>query len=324
MQKNATQSVSWLNVMDEYVLQRVLPSECSKVKILHGNPASGKSNLLRELMKQASQMNYINVYMDLHHNEYKLTDLAALYRTIAATISENAIVSNLQSKIYETFGYQADDLKQYDGNMLRLFVEKELEIFPSAQKRLRSQINAMVKELDISFSHQIFMSRLLEDLASGNTQNCALLFSWLRGEKLSRAEKVQLNLFETMKKANARIWLYSLNEILTFAGFSGILLIWDHFEAVYNHEKSSIRYTKAARNDVYELLRQIIDDIDVLPHFLLLLASDNDFLQNEKFGAQSYHALWMRIVPTTKHRQIVNPYADIMPISQVKTGEMHG
>ncbi len=115
-----------------------------------------------------------------------------------------------------------------------------------------------------------------------------------------------------------------MNEVLTFAGFSGVILIWDHFEAVYNEEKSSIRYTKAARNDVYELLRQIIDDMDVLSRFLLLIASDEEFLLNEKFGAQSYHALWMRIVPTAKHRQKVNPYADITHISQAETGEMHG
>ena len=307
---------SWQQVMQDYVLKEVLPLGCSKVKILYGNAGEPRNSQLNQVQHAAKQQNYYCVYLDISRCTNKLTDLVSLYHHIIQDIPVQTLCQNLQARLYAAFGYSAADLEPYQGDLLMLLVEKEHNLVTNAQKLLRQQINSLVRDLDISFSHRIFLSRLMDELAGGRIKQRESLFAWLKGEKLPQQEKTELNLFETIKKANARIWLYSLNEILCFAGLQGTVLIWDNFEAIYSEGKSPVHWTKSSRDDLYELLRQIIDDMDVLSRFLLLICTDAAFLKDEKRGAQSYHALWMRIVPGVKHSFRHNPYADLVAVPE--------
>ena len=49
------------------------------------------------------------------------------------------------------------------------------------------------------------------------------------------------------------------------------------------------------REDTYESIRQLIDDIDSMKHIMFVYAFDRELLDNENAGIKSYQALWMRI-----------------------------
>ena len=57
----------------------------------------------------------------------------------------------------------------------------------------------------------------------------------------------------------------------------------------------TIRYTKLKREDAYECIRELIDEIDTLQHIMFMFAFDRRLIDDEIAGLKSYQALWMRI-----------------------------
>lgn len=49
------------------------------------------------------------------------------------------------------------------------------------------------------------------------------------------------------------------------------------------------------REDTYESIRQLIDDIDSMKNIMFVYAFDRELIDNENAGLKSYQALWMRI-----------------------------
>jgi hypothetical protein len=57
----------------------------------------------------------------------------------------------------------------------------------------------------------------------------------------------------------------------------------------------AVHYTKMKREDTYESIRQLIDDIDSMKNLMFVYAFDRELIDNENMGLKSYQALWMRI-----------------------------
>ena len=78
---------------------------------------------------------------------------------------------------------------------------------------------------------------------------------------------------------------------------------------------SAMRYTKLRRNDAYESIRQLIDDIDNMQHIMFLFGADRSLMDDENVGMKTYQALWLRI-----QKEIVsarfNRFADILDLDR--------
>jgi archaellum biogenesis ATPase FlaH len=77
-----------------------------------------------------------------------------------------------------------------------------------------------------------------------------------------------------------------------------------------------IRYTKMRREDAYESIRELIDGIDALGHFMIVFAMNSSLLEDEAKGLKSYQALWMRIQNEISSDK-VNRFADIINLNKV-------
>jgi len=140
----------------------------------------------------------------------------------------------------------------------------------------------------------------------------AIARDWIRGEKIASPYKRSSMLHETLAKHNARSWLYSLVEILKFMGYKGVIILLDQFEAILPKSEAVVHYTPMRRNDVYELIRQLIDDMDFFPNTLIVISGSREIFEDEKHGLASYHALWMRIQPGFEQLQNLNVYSDLI------------
>ncbi len=129
-------------------------------------------------------------------------------------------------------------------------------------------------------------------------QNKDMLLGWLEGDrsvKLTSLRSLGLSPAR-ITKVNARHMLRSLAQVVHMAGYAGLLVSVDDMEILVS--KSSldpIHYTKLKREDTYESIRQLIDDIDSLKNIMFLFAFDRELLDNDNAGIKSYQALWMRI-----------------------------
>lgn len=90
--------------------------------------------------------------------------------------------------------------------------------------------------------------------------------------------------------------LRSLAEIIRMGGSSGLFIAIDNLEILISRSSlEPIHYTKMKREDTYESIRQLIDDIDSMKNIMFVYAFDRELIDNENTGLKSYQALWMRI-----------------------------
>ena len=76
-----------------------------------------------------------------------------------------------------------------------------------------------------------------------------------------------------------------------------------------------MRYTKTRRDDTYESIRELIDDIDSLRNVMFLLCFDRELMDQESIGMKSYQALWLRIQNEVMSTRF-NAFADIVDMDR--------
>ncbi|MCB5262592.1 MAG: ATP-binding protein [Candidatus Cloacimonetes bacterium] len=307
----------WLDLMQDYCLDQVIAQGGSKVKILHGSPATGKSHFLHFLKAQASASGYFVLYLNLMELPFFLSDPVQLYKAVAEQFGTAALAHTLSRQILSELGHSFQDFESYAGNLTEFICEQENAIPHDAKRLIRIAINNVVNRIGVDFSFRKFLHIFSEAVVEKDALTQDLASTWLRGEKIVHSSKVQSSLYEILNKSNARIWLYSLTELILLSGYKGVVILLDQIEAILPRSGSQMRYTPMRRNDVYELLRQLIDDLDFFHHTLFLIAGDDEILDSERYGLQSYHALWMRIQPGFYQHESLNPYADLIDANEI-------
>ena len=129
-------------------------------------------------------------------------------------------------------------------------------------------------------------------------QNRDLLLAWLEGDRTIKLSQLRaLDFYPSrITRYNARHMLRSLAEIIRMGGSSGLFIAIDNLEILISRSSlEPIHYTKMKREDTYESIRQLIDDIDSMKNIMFVYAFDRELIDNENTGLKSYQALWMRI-----------------------------
>ena len=135
--------------------------------------------------------------------------------------------------------------------------------------------------------------------AKGNITNLSDFYS----ATISGDKTVKLSLLRALglspariTKYNSRHMLRSLAEVIRMGGYSGLLVLIDDLEILQSRTgMDGIHYTKLRREDTYESIRQLIDEIDSLRGIMFVFAFDRVLMDNDNAGLPSYQALWMRI-----------------------------
>ena len=79
--------------------------------------------------------------------------------------------------------------------------------------------------------------------------------------------------------------------------------------------EQAVRYTPAAVMDLYEVLREIIDDIEHLPGLFVLGVADQSLLAGDRRRTlDTYKALEMRIWPDVRPGDRQNPLAPLVAV----------
>lgn len=100
------------------------------------------------------------------------------------------------------------------------------------------------------------------------------------------------------------------------AGYRGLIVCIDDLEMVMNRAAgSAMRYTKLRRNDAFESIRQLIDDIDNMRYIMFLFGFERSLMDNENTGFKTYQALWMRIQNEVVSTRF-NRFADIIDLDR--------
>ncbi len=309
----------WLDHFCEHYLDNYIRQGGSKVKVLVGGEGSGKTHLLRCVAAEAMARSYTVVFLDLREVTWRLSNIVEFYKAVAAGVDREKLIRGLCKRVAGELGYTPEE---YDGSgsIFNLLVEREGLPPNIAAKELRKAAVRAFSHSDLSLpfstlAYTLVSARMGQEPRPTLEDAC---WKWLLGEKLEPAEKRSSRLYERLIKANARVWLYGLIRLLRLSGESGVVVIIDNMEVMLERSPETGRflYPPTAAKDTHELIRQLIDDVEILEHFLLLLSGRRELLTHEHRGFRSYEALWMRLRSGLAPAPQFNPWADVVDVDR--------
>lgn len=104
-------------------------------------------------------------------------------------------------------------------------------------------------------------------------------------------------------------------------GYSGLFIAIDDLEILTSRSSlEPVHYTKMKREDTYESIRQLIDDIDSMKNIFFVYAFDRELADNENAGLKSYQALWMRIQNEVTGERF-NRFSDMVDLDRMAMQE---
>jgi hypothetical protein len=162
------------------------------------------------------------------------------------------------------------------------------------------------------------LSLCLSRLEPDETGTLPPVRQWLVGEKVGLSLLRQCEIAARIGRTNARSMLISLCHWLRKAGAQGLLLSLDLRPALHGGgtPDQPVRYTPAAVMDLYEVLRELIDDIEHLPGLFVLALADLSLVSGDrKRTIDNYKALEMRIWPDVRPGDRQNPLAPLVTVS---------
>jgi hypothetical protein len=173
---------------------------------------------------------------------------------------------------------------------------------------------------DLARDFRLAMTQLcLRENTRDGAYDAQPLLDWLTGENKLISNVRPFQIFTRIDRTSARHFIESTLHWVRDAGHAGTVILLDNSRIMTprNPHDGLRYYTKATVMDHYELLRQFIDGVDRLAGTLLLVVTDEEFLDlDSKRGFGIYPALQTRVMDDVRDRNLVNPVATLARLAQ--------
>lgn len=306
----------WLELVDKEYLRDFIVNGGAAVKFLVADDANIGATT-EGLASQAAKQGLI--FTDINSATAKLHMIQDVFFAISRKIAWEADAQRFVEELFQRQGYQwpspgepvalgeIAESHKVDATILRR------EFYRWLTTHLMNDMS-MAQDFRIAVM-QLCLNRLAP--AADETGGTAPILEWLRGELRVLSPLKSANIFSKITRHNARAMLRSLCRWLALAGHKGLLLVIDirQLTRTASAVTDGIRYTSAAVMDAYEVLRQLVDDVDLFERFFIAVFADHAFIADDpKRSASTYTALKLRIWDDVRARAQDNPLAPMVVI----------
>lgn len=283
---------------EEKYLQEYIKNGGSKIKFITGRKGSGKSHFLRLMTDLAQKENYKTVRFSAKN--IWMHDFKEIYIEIFRQCDIIECLEKISHYLIQEMGFDYHDIP--DGMRFIDYLSENDMGDALTRREIRTQLKKIFLENPMLDNNFALACSMLTGCILGypvlEEQNRNLLLAWLEGDRTIKLSQLRALEFypSRITKYNARHMLRSLTEVIHLGGYSGLFIAIDDLEILISRSSlEAVHYTKMKREDTYESIRQLIDDIDSMKNILFLYGFDRELLDNENAGLKSYQALWMRI-----------------------------
>lgn len=187
---------------------------------------------------------------------------------------------------------------------------------------LRPRIaNEVFKNPRMARAFRVAMTHLCNAEAQGTVPGpypAQPLLDWLTGADTRVGNVRPFQIHTPINRTTARYFLESALYWVRRVGYAGTVVVLDNTRlALAKNPKDGKRfYTRAMTMDHYELLRELIDDMDRLTGMLLVVSTDREFVNPAApRGWNIYPALQTRVMDEVRDREEINPSAALVRLS---------
>jgi len=307
----------------ERYLQEYISMGGGKIKFVTGRSGSGKTHFLELLGAEARDCGYKTAAFSA--KKIWLHDFGGIYFQILDAVDLTDCLEKCGRKIIAELGFDPAEIPP--GMTFADYLAGNDLLDPITKREIRRLLSSVFLQNPVMDNNFALACSLLTGGILGypvlEEQSRLLLLGWLAGSREAKLPQVRkLGLSPSrVTKYNARHMLRSLAEVIRTAGYAGLVVTVDHLEMLVSSDSlEEIRYTKNRREDAYESIRQLIDDIDTLGGILFVFAFDRRLLEDDRAGIKSYQALWMRIQNEVSSERF-NRFADILDLDRLAQQE---
>lgn len=312
-------SPGWSEFLRREYLADFIAQGGAKLKMLIGTPGTGKSHLLSRSASLARDEGYL--VAELEGFGTRLFPIDRLYGAIVRAVGMDSLIDRYALKALADLGLSAEQLTGR-GPYLDRAVQSGLGLEMTLRRSFHERVDGLLRErsLDPTFAGAVAQAvghRLGVFHLSDVEQDA--LRRWFLAEKVKLSELKSLQLYERPDRYTSRDYLRSLAAFGRLAGATGLVVCIDNMETIAHRSPATgrQRYTRAQRDEAFETVRQLIDDVDRSVATLFLFAARREFLEDEKAGISSYEALRLRLLQEVRAERF-NPYADIVDLDYAR------
>lgn len=287
-----------VDFLTEQYLDGFISQGGSKIKFITGRKGSGKTHLSSLLLARARERGFITVRFSA--TKVWMHDFREIYLEILRRSGVETILKNCADGVIREMNYDPGQIRPGQKFIDHLAERQEADAI--SKSTIRAALRARFTQnplMDNCFAS--CCSLLTGDLLGCPSLDAASRDAVLRclfGDKSVKLGQLRALGISPARitKFNSRHMLRSLSELIHQSGYAGLVIVADDMEALLNaNVNDPVRYTKMRREDAYESIRQLIDDIDSMRHLLWVCCFDRALIDDETAGLRSYQALWMRM-----------------------------
>ncbi len=307
---------------EEKYLQEYIRDGGSKIKFVSGRPGSGKTHFLTLMAALARKHQYKVVQFSAR--QIRLNDFREIYMEIYRQCGMEECLEAAARHLIGEMGFDAQEIPK--GMKFIDFLSQKGLSDAITKREIRAQLKKLYLDNAMMDNNFALACSMLTGSILGypvlEEQNRTLLLSWLEGDKTVKLGQLRsLGFYPSrITKYNARHMLCSLAELTRLGGYSGLFVTVDDLEILISRSSLELHYTRMQREDTYESIRQLIDDIDSMGSIMFVFAFDRQLLDEENTGLKSYQALWMRIQNEVVGDRF-NRFADMVDLDRLALQE---
>ncbi len=282
----------------EKYLQEYIKNGGSKIKFVTGRKGSGKTHFLRLTAALAKVENYKIVHFSA--KDVWMHDFREIYVEIFRQCGIFDCLEAVSRHLIREMGFDCGDIPQ--GMKFIDYLSQNGMGDALTKREIRTQLRQIFLNNPVLDNNFALACSMLTGSLIGypvlEDQNRELLLAWLEGDRTVKLSQLRAMDFypSRITRYNARHMLRSLAELIRMGGYSGLFITIDDLEILISRSSlEPVHYTKMKREDTYESIRQLIDDIDSMRNIMFVLSFDRQLMDDENAGLKSYQALWMRI-----------------------------
>lgn len=291
---------SLIDFWNERYLAGYIRDGGSTIKLVTALDRETVNGFLRLAEQTAVEQGYLTAFLDAAAVA-RVNVFTNIYQALVSKLDLAALIRDYCNCVVRFLGYNPDEIPKEtpfadwateargrDLIILQREIREKLEIDLFRNRSLNRTFATVVL--------QLAADELRAKEKRLTVEEKDILYAWMRAEAGSLRDLKKFHVFSRINRYNARLMLRSMVELARLAGKKGLFLAVGGLEVLLSRkENKRPLYSRTAREEFYESIRQLIDEIDTLDHLMIVLGFQRELADDMLAGLKSYEALWLRI-----------------------------
>ncbi len=319
---NTIPLLDWLDVMESEYLSTFIPDGGATVKFAVTSDQL-KVSLHEAARERCGKLGMVFLSLDAASRRAHMPQ--DLFHGLASSVDWRKAARRMILKLAKDRTYLVEGIDPFsDSNVFEAIAEVNGLEHQFVLSNLRPQLQERVyREPLMARDFRVAMTQLClaEDTRAGEPYGGQPIVDWLTGSNTRISSVRPFSIYTPINRTTARHFFESALFWLHHVGYSGTVILLDNSRVTLarNPRDGSRYYTRAMVLEHYEMLREFVDATDRLTATMLIVATTNDFL-DEDTGSRSrgfgnYQALMTRVIDDVRDRNMVNPVASLVRLS---------